>query len=240
MLDGEPYMETIPMDVPAIADDNGVWKDYVLDFTDVPTADVFFIGFRFTSQRGTENAATYYVDDFSWGRTDVSLMKSAIDTAPHMAAVGETLQLEGLTVSGENLKGDISVSLSGADKGLFTLSTPTLPAQGGTVGLSFTADAPGQYGVMLVFSAEGTPCWKSPCLSSSPNLRESTARQASAAVSPASTSRAAVSRLRPGASSFRTARKSYAEPYGSTRPKHGCRVSQDSAPVCFKAAVTTL
>lgn len=48
MLDGEPYMETIPMDVPAIADDNGVWKDYVLDFTDVPTADVFFIGFRFT------------------------------------------------------------------------------------------------------------------------------------------------------------------------------------------------
>lgn len=162
MLDGEPYMETIPMDVPAIADDNGVWKDYVLDFTDVPTADVFFIGFRFTSQRGTENAATYYVDDFSWGRTDVSLMKSAIDTAPHMAAVGETLQLEGLTVSGENLKGDISVSLSGADKGLFTLSTPTLPAQGGTVGLSFTADAPGQYGVMLVFSAEGAPVLEVP------------------------------------------------------------------------------
>lgn len=30
------------------------------------------------------------------------------------------------------------------------------------MGLSFTADAPGQYGVMLVFSAEGTPVLEVP------------------------------------------------------------------------------
>lgn len=56
-------------DIPVTEDMDSQWIDYDnIDMSvveDMP--DPFFIGFRFTSTRGRDNAAQYFITDFSWG-----------------------------------------------------------------------------------------------------------------------------------------------------------------------------
>ncbi len=61
------YIEPIQMDIPATADYNKEWQSYDLHLENQNIADVFYIGFRFTSYRGSDNTAVYYVDDVKWG-----------------------------------------------------------------------------------------------------------------------------------------------------------------------------
>lgn len=70
LADGTPYIQPIEMSIPCTKDESGEWKAYILNFEGQQIADTFFIGFRFTSTRGTDNSATYYVDDFTWGIDD--------------------------------------------------------------------------------------------------------------------------------------------------------------------------
>lgn len=72
----EPYIQPIEMSIPCTSDESGEWKEYILNFEGQQVADVFFIGFRFTSSRGMENSATYYVDDFTWGKEDSTGIES--------------------------------------------------------------------------------------------------------------------------------------------------------------------
>ena len=55
--------------IPAKADESGNWIPYEVDLSvveDMP--DVFFIGFRLSAKRCAASSATYYIDDFKWGR----------------------------------------------------------------------------------------------------------------------------------------------------------------------------
>ncbi|WP_289299247.1 hypothetical protein [Xylanibacter rodentium] len=70
LIDGKPYI--YPMQgfgIPAKADESGNWIPYEVDLSvveDMP--DVFFIGFRLSAKRCAASSATYYIDDFKWGR----------------------------------------------------------------------------------------------------------------------------------------------------------------------------
>lgn len=53
--------------MPCTKDESGKWFPYSIDLTGQQIADVFFMGFRFTSTRGCDNTATYYIDDVTYG-----------------------------------------------------------------------------------------------------------------------------------------------------------------------------
>ena len=59
-----------PMDgfpIPAIPDEADQWVPIDADMSAIPSMpDVFWIGFRFTSTRGRDNAAQYFIKDFKW------------------------------------------------------------------------------------------------------------------------------------------------------------------------------
>lgn len=69
LIEGEPVISPMSgFDVPVTPDLDGTWLDYNVDMSVIPDMpDVFWIGFRFTSTRGRENSAQYYITDFVWG-----------------------------------------------------------------------------------------------------------------------------------------------------------------------------
>lgn len=69
ITEGEPYIQPLTeCRMPCTKDESGNWYPYTVDLTGQQLADVFFMAFRFTSTRGCDNAATYYVDDVTYGR----------------------------------------------------------------------------------------------------------------------------------------------------------------------------
>lgn len=69
ITEGEPYVQPLTeCRMPCTKDESGKWYPYTVDLTGQQLADVFFMAFRFTGTRGCDNAATYYIDDVTYGR----------------------------------------------------------------------------------------------------------------------------------------------------------------------------
>lgn len=64
---------TEAFELPSVSDDNLVWRTFHLDLAPFAAtmADVFHMAFRYAGPNGNEGAVTYYIDDVSWGRTDL-------------------------------------------------------------------------------------------------------------------------------------------------------------------------
>lgn len=149
-----PAFATIEgLNIPATAEENGNWARYILDTENWQLDDEFYIAFILTGTRGRENAASYFVDDFSWGRTDVPFiridrqlveadaMKNAEHTSPE------------ITVTGFNLNSPIEVSVSGTHGKCFTPSVTELPAEGGKVSLKFLTQESGVHNGVLTLNS---------------------------------------------------------------------------------------
>jgi hypothetical protein len=55
-------------DFPSITDENGTWYPYMIDLTNQPVADVFFMAFRYYCPAGgLGSSQVYYIDDVTWG-----------------------------------------------------------------------------------------------------------------------------------------------------------------------------
>lgn len=135
------YIEAIGgLAIPSTSDENGEWAHYVIDTKAWNLPDVFFIGFLYQGTRGRDNSAVYYVDNFSWGRTDVPFIRTSHQTLAFEASVGIAHTSESVTVTGLNLTEPITLALSGEHAKSFELSTAELPAEGGTFNLSFLSD----------------------------------------------------------------------------------------------------
>lgn len=67
MADDSLYVQPL-MVAARTSDESGEWFPYVLHLEDQELAEVFWIGFLFEGTRGAGHAATYYIDDFSWGK----------------------------------------------------------------------------------------------------------------------------------------------------------------------------
>lgn len=157
--DGEGmYVQPIDgLNIPASPDKNEEWVPYTIDLKGLDLADVFFIGFRFNSSHGAESTTSYYIDDFSWGQTNVPLIRPNIREGSFKATAGKKASSPDIEIEGIALTSDIKISLYGAHKGFFTLSTTTLPAAGGKFNLDFLNTEPGEYAVEVDLNSEGAP-----------------------------------------------------------------------------------
>ncbi|MDO4512363.1 MAG: hypothetical protein Q4B68_11180, partial [Bacteroidales bacterium] len=157
--DGEGmYVEPIQgLNIPCTPDMNEEWVPYTIDLKGLDLADTFFIGFRFNSSRGTESTTSYFVDDFTWGQTNVPLIRTSIRQGTFNATAGVTATSPEITVEGTALSSDINLSLYGAHKSYFTLSTTTLPAAGGQFTLDFLNSEAGEYAVEVDLASDGAP-----------------------------------------------------------------------------------
>ena len=157
--DGEGmYVQPIDgLNIPASPDKNEEWVPYTIDLKGLDLADVFFIGFRFNSSRGAESTTSDYIDDFSWGQTNVPLIRPNIRQGSFKATAGKKATSPDIEIEGIALTSDIKISLYGAHKGFFTLSTTTLPAAGGKFNLDFLNTEPGEYAVEVDLNSEGAP-----------------------------------------------------------------------------------
>lgn len=157
--DGEGmYVQPIDgLNIPASPDKNEEWVPYTIDLKGLDLADTFFIGFRFNSSRGAESTTSYYIDDFSWGQTNVPLIRPNIRQGSFKATAGKKATSPDIEIEGIALTSDIKISLYGAHKGFFTLSTTTMPAAGGKFNLDFLNTEPGEYAVEVDLNSEGAP-----------------------------------------------------------------------------------
>lgn len=61
------YIEPIEMEIPCTPNMNKEWIPYEVNLDNQNIADTFYLGFRFTSNRGSDNTCVYYVDNVVWG-----------------------------------------------------------------------------------------------------------------------------------------------------------------------------
>jgi hypothetical protein len=154
---GELYAQTLDgMSIPASSDENDTWVDYVVDLSDKQLAEVFFIGFKFTSTRGVDNSAVYYIDDVTWGRTDVPQIKPSVSSVSEIAKAGIAKEIA-LSAVGLNLTENIKLSISGTNASQFSLDKTSLPAEGGDFVVTFNSDEVSTHTAYVVLESAGAP-----------------------------------------------------------------------------------
>ena len=101
---------------------------------------------------------TYYLDDISWGRTDLPQIKVnptfIIDST---AYVGTEKVLATIEVTGKNLNSEILLSLAGANYNRFSLSKTSLTPLGGQFDVLFEGQEEGVHEAYVVLSSSGAP-----------------------------------------------------------------------------------
>lgn len=155
MLDGDMYVAPIEIPIPAVPDNNKEWLEYHMDLTGQDLADTFFIGFRFKSNRGVSNSATYYIDDVSYGRTDLPKLISSLTQVAFEAIVNNDFISDNITITAQNTTDPVTLTLGGPNKSKFKLSTTTLPAEGGQFNITFNSDLEGVHEAYVKVSSRG-------------------------------------------------------------------------------------
>lgn len=156
MLDGEMYVAPVGgFTMPNMQDQSGEWQEYHIDLSGQNIADVFFMGFRFNSTRGRNNAATYYIDDVSYGRTDLGTIRTSVGQIAFTATLGKDAVSDEVMVTGNNLTEPIKLTLGGPNKSKFKLSVNELPASGGSFTVTFNSDEVGVHEAYVKLASRG-------------------------------------------------------------------------------------
>ena len=142
-------------EMPHLKDMNEEWLEYHIELEGQDIADIFFMGFRFKSTRGTQNSATYYIDDVSFGRTDLPKLTPSETQLAFEALVGTDYTTAPITVTGQNITEPITISLGGPNKSKFSVSEKTLPAEGGSFTLKFASNEIGVHEAYIRLSSKG-------------------------------------------------------------------------------------
>ncbi len=151
----ELYQQNLEIEMPNIPDQNGEWIDYHVDLTGQDIADVFFMAFRYDGKIGDDNSVVYYIDDVSWGRTDLPVitadsMQVVMNANPNIAISSGVI-----TIEGKNLTEDIKVTVAGANASKFSVYPETLPTNGGQIAVAFQSDQIGVHEAYLKLSSRG-------------------------------------------------------------------------------------
>ncbi len=159
------YIDTVPgedlliqqieVDMPTTSDQNGEWYEFHIDLTDQNISDVFFMGFRYNGQFGNTNSVVYYIDDVSWGRTDIPTISTDSTQLTAITAPSVAITLDSVTVTTKNLEECVTLSLGGDHKSKFKLSTDTLGIEGGRFAVSFQSDDLGVHEAYVKISSRG-------------------------------------------------------------------------------------
>ena len=160
---GEPtaYFQdlTESFDIPRTSDRSESWSTFYLDLAPYAetVADVFHMAFRFVGPNGNEGAVTYYIDDVSWGRTDLPLISPDVVQIAETAVLNEEKVVGQITVSTQHLTVPVNVAIKGANYDKFQLSAETLPAEGGAITVSFQSDETGVHEAYVELSCSEAP-----------------------------------------------------------------------------------
>ena len=152
---GEMNVFPVELTMPNIPDLNNEWQEYHLNLEGQDLADVFFMGFRFKSQLGRENSATYYIDDVTYGRDDLPMITQSVTQLAFESTKGATTVSEEITLETLNTTEPITLSLGGPNKSKFELTATTLPATGGKFAVKFQSDEIGVHEAYVKVSSRG-------------------------------------------------------------------------------------
>lgn len=160
LIGGKAYFQNLTESFvfPVTGDENNVWRTYFLNLRPYAEtmADVFHIAFRYLGPNGGTGAVTYYLDNISWGRTDLpEIVVSPTYIIDSTAVVGQQKVLAEIQVSGRNLTNEITISVGGANYNRFDISQSSLPIQGGKFAVSFTGEQAGVHEAYIVLSSKG-------------------------------------------------------------------------------------
>lgn len=154
MMDGEMYINPVELQMPNIPDLNGEWMEYHIDLDGQEIADVFFMGFRFKSTLGKDNTAVYYIDDVSFGRTDLPQIKPQATYMEFEAQVNKEYVSGEIEVTGLNLQEDIKIKVGGPNRSRFSATKETIPS-GGRFAVKFKSDEIGVHEAYVKLSSRG-------------------------------------------------------------------------------------
>lgn len=150
---------TSSFDIPKTSDMNESWRTFFLDLGPYSEtiADVFFMAFRFVGPNGNEGAVTYYIDNVSWGRTDLPLISVDVPQIAETAVLNEEKIVGQITVSTQHLTEPVQVAIKGANYNKFKLSSTTIPAEGGALVIGFQSDQEGVHEAYVELSSSEAP-----------------------------------------------------------------------------------
>lgn len=149
------FFQDLEIAMPDTKDQAGDWLDFQVNLTGQENIhDVFFMGFKFSGINGAEGAATYLIDDVSWGRDDLPLI-SVDHPEFYDTAEPNALKTFVLNVTGANLTEGISMSFTGNHPSKFKMAPSTLPAEGGIVALGFQSEVEGIQDAYLRLRSRG-------------------------------------------------------------------------------------
>ena len=141
--------------IPTTSDDNEDWKTFYVNLEQqMYIADVFHVGFRFVGPNGNQGSVTYYIDDVSWGRTDLPTISVTPSYIAETATLNTKKTIGTLEISGKNLTEGITLSLGGDNYDHFSLSTTSLPAEGGSVEVYFEGEQEGVHVAYVSLSSK--------------------------------------------------------------------------------------
>lgn len=150
------FFQDLGLGLPRTADESGEWVDIHINLEgqEETIADVFFMAFRFTGKSGQTGAATYLLDDVSWGRTDLPRI-TADSTTIILTTTPDAIEAVAVNVEGHNLTEGISVSKGGSNPGSFEVAPTSLPAEGGILGVGFQSSDLGVHEAYLRLRSRG-------------------------------------------------------------------------------------
>lgn len=156
LKDGEIFKgEMGGFKIPNTKDESGDWNEYHVNLEGLELNDVFFVGFGFKSMRGMSNSATYYIDDISYGRTDLPMILIPNNNIAFAAQQSINNVTEDITINAKNTTEPLQLKVSGPNASKFKLSTKTLPKEGGTIKVSFKSDKIGVHQAYIKVSSRG-------------------------------------------------------------------------------------
>ncbi len=150
---------TSSFDIPSTSDMNESWRTFFLDLAPYSEtiADVFFMAFRFVGPNGNEGAVTYYIDNVSWGRTDLPLISVDVPQITETAVQNEEKIVGQITVSTQHLTESVNVAVKGPNYNKFKLSAESIPAEGGALVIGFQSDQEGVHEAYIELSSSEAP-----------------------------------------------------------------------------------
>lgn len=149
------FFQDMEIAMPSTSDQAGDWLDFQVNLTGqelIP--NTFFMAFRFTGYSGSNGAATYLIDDVSWGRDDLPLISADSVQITAVAAPNEQMVFP-VMVTGKNLTEDIRISVAGSNSSKFQAAPSTLPKEGGAVAVGFKSELEGVHEAYLRIRSRG-------------------------------------------------------------------------------------
>ena len=146
---------TSSFDLPSVSEDNLTWRTFFLDLAPYSEtmADVFFMAFHFVGPNGSDGAITYFLDNVSWGRTDLPVMSVDVTSIVDEADLNEIKVVGQITVTTQNLTQPINVAVKGANYNKFKISSSTIEATGGALAVTFQSDQAGVHEAYIELSS---------------------------------------------------------------------------------------